>query len=180
MKVIPALYPGLRPALQSGDVVTFDGDTLLGMAIRHFAGRGSHTAMVLRIANVPERIFLLEALEHGLTLTRMSKRISNYRGRVYVTKAPSTTYQRQAIVEIALNMLGAQVKYDYLSLFLNAMHRVPVRMDHGYCTESVQYILTQAGVMEPQPLAMVPNDFLLLDWPQYELAAYSMDSEGQA
>jgi len=172
-----ALYPEARAEFQVGDVVTFDGDHLLGRAIRFFAGPGTHTAMVVRLTDAPERLFLLEALEHGLALTRMSERISCYRGRVYVTMAPATCAQRGNMAVLALNLLGARVRYDWLSLVLNAWRRVPVSMARGYCTESVQYIHQAAGVLAPRDPAMVPGDYLRLGWPTVRLAPYTSEGE---
>jgi hypothetical protein len=170
-------YEAARERFVTGDVVTFDGDTLLGMAIRHFAGPGTHTAMVVRLQDAPGRLFLLEALEHGLALTRMSRRVSNYDGRVFVTTCPATLQQREKMTELALCLIGSQVRYDYLSLFRNAWRRVPLSMGRGYCTESVQYIHQAAGVLTPQAVAMVPGDYLKLPWSTVQLAAYTAEGE---
>lgn len=170
-------YPVAREGFLTGDVVTFDGDHLLGRAIRLFAGPGTHTAMVVRLQDAPGRLFLLEALEHGLALTRMSSRISNYQGRVYVSAAPATDVQRGKMAELALCLLGSRVRYDYLSLFRNAVRRVPLSMGRGYCTESVQYIHQAAGVLTPQTTAMVPNDYLRQPWETVQLAAYTQEGE---
>lgn len=170
-------YPEARDGFQTGDVVTFDGDHLLGWAIRYFAGPGTHTAMVVRLQDAPGRLFLLEALEHGLALTRMSRRISNYNGRVFVSKAPATDQQRAKMAGLALCLLGSQVRYDYLSLFRNAFRRIPLSMSRGYCTESVQYIHQAAGVLTPQATAMVPGDYLRQPWETVQLAAYTEEGE---
>ena len=172
-----ATYPASRAEFRTGHVVTFDGDHLLGRAIRLFAGAGTHTAMIVRLAEAPGRIFLLEALEHGLALTRMSKRISNYNGWVYVTMPSVNDDQQQRCAELGLCLLGSRVGYDYISLFRNAVRRVPLSMGKGYCTETVQYIHQEAGLFAPQALAMRPNDYLLRPWPTVELASYTVEGE---
>lgn len=170
-------YPEAREQFLTGDVVTFDGDHLLGRAIRFFAGPGTHTAMVVRLQDAPGRLFLLEALEYGLALTRMSRRISNYQGRVYVTTPPATNGQPAKMAELALCLLGSRVRYDFLSLFRCAVRRVPLSMARGYCTESIQYIHQAAGVFPPQSTAMVPGDYLRQPWPTIQLAAYTEEGE---
>ena len=170
-------YSCVRDSLHTGDVVTFDSDELLGIAIRHFAGAGTHTAMVARFQDVPGRIFLLQALAPGIVPVLMSHQISGYDGRVYVSRAPSNAVQQLNMLEIGMNMVGNQVRYDYWALLMNALHRVPMKLDHhSYCTEFVQYVHDQVGVLQPQITAMIPGEYLTLGWPTMQLAAYS--SEG--
>lgn len=171
------LYPDIRSSLQSGDVVTFDGDGLVSRAIRYFSGVGTHTAMVFRSRDCPGVVFLLESLEHGPVITRMSRRISNYAGRIFVTRIPATAEQRDSISRLAMLINSARIAYDYPSLFANARRRVALSLSRGFCSETVQYIHTQAGVLHPELFAMTPHDFLQLGWPTLLLASYSLDSE---
>lgn len=170
-------YPAIRPKLATGHVVTFEGSDLLSRAIRFFAPGGSHTAMVLRLADCPDTVFLLEALEHGPTLTRMSRRISNYRGQVHVQMPVITTRQQQAVAAMALRLLGARVGYDYPSLVRQARRRVAMNMKRGFCSETVQYLLTHACVMPPQLDAMTPGELRRALGCEVTLAAYTADCE---
>lgn len=170
-------YPAVRPKLVSGHVVTFEGSDLLSRAIRLFAPGGSHTAMILRLTDCPDTVFLIEALEHGPTLTRMSRRISNYNGRVHIQMPTVTTRQQQAVTAMALRLLGARVGYDYRSLFRNIRRRVALNMRQGFCSETAQYLLTQACVMPPQEVAMTPGELRKALGHEVTLAAYTADAE---
>jgi hypothetical protein len=170
-------YPTVRPKLVSGHVVTFEGSDLLSRAIRFFAPGGSHTAMVLRLADCADTVFLIEALEHGPTLTRMSRRISNYDGRVHIQMPDLTRTQQRALTAMALRLLGARVGYDYPSLFANVRRRVALNMRRGFCSETAQYLLTMAGVMPPQAEAMTPGELRQALGHEVTLAAYTADCE---
>jgi hypothetical protein len=170
-------YPDVRPNLVSGHVVTFEGSDMLSKAIRFFAPGGSHTAMVLRLSDCTDTVFLIEALEHGPTLTRMSRRISNYRGRVHIQMPDLTKRQQQAITAMALRLLGARVGYDYRSLFRNIRSRVALNMRQGFCSETAQYLLTMAGVMTPHEGAMTPGELRQSLGHEVTLAAYTADCE---
>lgn len=170
-------YPDVRPKLVSGHVVTFEGSDLLSWAIRFFAPGGSHTAMVLRLTDCPDTVFLLESLEHGPTLTRMSRRISNYRGRVHLQMPDISKRQQQAVTAMALRLLGARVGYDYPSLVRQVRRRVAMNMKRGFCSETVQYLLTHACVMPPQLEAMTPGELRRALGCEVTLAAYTADAE---
>ena len=173
-----AEYPRMRDTLCTGDVVTFDSDDPLGIAIRFFAGPGTHTAMVARFSDIPERVFLLQALAPGIVPVLMSKQISGYNGRVYVTRPPSSPEQQLSMLRRGMAMVGNQVRYDYWALLMNAIHRVPMKLDeHSYCTEFVQYVHNQEGLLPPRIIAMIPGEYLTQPWPTVQLAAFTQDGE---
>jgi len=171
------LYPDIRRQLVSGHVVTFEGSDMLSRAIRWFAPGGSHTAMVLRVSDCPGTIFLIEALEHGPTLTRMSRRISNYNGRIHIQMPAVATRQQRLITAMALRLLGARVAYDYPSLLCQTRRRVALNMRRSFCSEMAQYLLTQAGVMSPHRLAMTPGELRHELGHEVTLAPYTDDVE---
>ena len=151
-------YPSIRPLLRTGHVVTFEGISLLSRAIKFFAPGGSHTAMVLRLTDCPDTVFLFEALEHGPDITAMSARISDYDGLVHIGMPPVTREQQKKIAAMCLRLKAKRIGYDYDSLFKNARRRVALNMHRGFCSETAQYLLTEAGVLQPQELAMTPGE----------------------
>lgn len=170
-------YPAARYRLRTGDVVTFDGNDLLSRAIKFFAPGGSHTAMILRLTDCPDTILLFESLEHGPTITRMSRRISNYNGQIHISLPTRTVEQEKAIAGMALRMLGARIGYDYPSLFRQIRKRVALNMKRGFCSETIQYILVHAGVLPPQMYAMTPGELRASFGNEITLAPYTVDCE---
>lgn len=170
-------YPAIRPQFVTGHVVTFEGNDLLSRAIKFFAPGGSHTAMILRLTDCPDTVFLFEALEHGPTITRMSKRISNYNGLVHVSMPAISDRQQQAIAAMALRLLGMRVGYDYPSLFRQIGKKVAMNMKRGFCSETAQYILTHACVLPPQIEAMTPGELRDALGNEVTLCAYTADCE---
>lgn len=170
-------YPSIREHLRTGHVVTFDGDDLLSKAIKLFAKGGSHSAMVLRLTDCPDTLFLYESLEHGPTITRMSKRISNYNGLIHISM-PTLAYKDcECIAATALRLLGSRIGYDYPSLFRQIGKRVALNMKRGFCSETIQYILAHAGVLPPQLDAMTPGELRAALSPEVTLCAYTSESE---
>lgn len=170
-------YPAARYMLHTGCVVTFDGGDLLSRAIKFFAPGGSHTAMVLRLKDCPDTILLFESLEHGPTITRMSRRISNYNGQVHISIPTTSAEQEKATSAMALRMLGSRIGYDYPSLFRQIGKKVALNMKRGFCSESVQYILSHAGVLPPQLDAMTPGELRNAIGNEITLAPYTADCE---
>lgn len=170
-------YPAARYRLRTGDVVTFDGNDMISRAIKFFAPGGSHTAMILRLTDCQDTILLFESLEHGPTITRMSRRISNYNGQIHISLPTRTVEQEKAIAAMALRMLGSRIGYDYTSLFRQVRKRVAINMKRGFCSESVQYILSHAGVMPSQLDAMTPGELRDALGNEITLAPYTVDCE---
>ena len=170
-------YPAARYLLRTGHVVTFDGSDLISRAIKVFAKGGSHSAMVLRLIDCPGTIFLYESLEHGPTITRMSRRISNYNGQIHISMPSLTQEQSREIAAVALRLLGSRIGYDYPSLFRQMRRRVALNMKRGFCSELIQYILTHAGVLPPQRGAMTPGELRAALSPEVTLCAYTAESE---
>jgi hypothetical protein len=173
-KVVNAMvrYDEIRPKLVSGHLVTFDGGSLLSRAIKLFAPGGSHTALVLRLSDCPDTVFLFESLEHGPDITAMSTRISNYDGRVILGMPPITIEQQRQITELALRLKAKRIGYDYPSLFRNIWRRVQVNMDRGFCSELAQYILMATGVIEPSKVAQTPGELRVTVGYEHVLAPY--------
>lgn len=171
-------YTDIRPTLQTGDVVTFVGDSLLSRAIRLFAPGGSHTALVFRVPGY-ESVMLWEALEFGLQLRRMRLRISNYPGKVLVSRLHAPASVRADMGRMMLSFLGGDTRYDWLSLFRNIWRRVRLNMSRGFCSESAQYVLMQHRQIPFSYTAMTPGDLLAALPGTIQLAPYSAESEAQ-
>jgi len=171
-------YTDIRPTLQTGDVVTFIGDSLLSRAIRICAPGGSHTAMVFRVPGYGS-VMLWEALEFGLQLRRMRHRISNYPGRVLVSRLDAPESVRTDMGRMMLAFLGSDTRYDWLSLFRNAWRRVRLNMSRGFCSESAQYVLMQHHQIPFNYEAMTPGELLAALPNTIQLAPYSAESEAQ-
>jgi len=133
--------------------------------------------MVLRLNDCPNTVFCIEALEDGPVLTRLSKQISNYDGMVHIQMPSITERQQQAITAMSLRMIGSRIGYDYPSLFANIRKRVALNMKRGFCSETAQYLLTNAGVLPPQSEAMTPGELRQALGHEVTLAPYTAACE---
>lgn len=172
-------YLEVRGGMQTGDLVEWSGNTILGWAIRKFTGRKvSHSAIVLRIAEycgLKDRRFVLEATSHGITLNLLSHRLADYSGKVYWSALKSEfNKHRNPMGEWALLMAGhykkgEKVRYDYKSLLLNALGPVSVNARQLFCSEYYHAALIAAGIVQEGGNAARPGDFIDMNVHQPEI-----------
>jgi len=104
-------YSDARPLMDTGDLLLFRSDGLLGEAIRLFSHANvNHAALIMRIRPYEtdeHRLFIAEALEHGIVMSVLSKRLKDFDGKVFwYPLNDETAQERQAIGERALQWLG--------------------------------------------------------------------------
>jgi hypothetical protein len=131
-----------RDLMQTGDCLLWSSRTLIGRLIQWFCGaEENHASLVLRLheyEGLRNRVFLLEALEHGIVLRLLSDRLKDYRGRVWLHRlTPDLDPHRNKIAVWALNQVGKG--YDYLSLFKQAISRVNADAREFFCSEYVYF-----------------------------------------
>jgi hypothetical protein len=160
-----SLYQSSRDAIQTGDLIEFRSDSLIGRAIRAVTRREvNHTALVIRpddLFGIEDRVVLLEALEGGVAPNYLSQRLDRHRGQAYwlpVRIAGPET--RRRIGRIAVDtFLFRKPRYDYRSLFFQLAFRVSLDAGRYFCSEWCQWVLTQADVLEYRDTAMRPGEF---------------------
>ncbi len=158
-------YKARRPLMQTGDMLTWQSATALGWLIQKFSGSDrNHVGMVIRFRQYDQnRVFTLEALEGGIVLRTLSNRLENHKGKCWWHPLdPVHNDKRHEMGRIALSFVDK--KYDYGSLFRQALGRVSVDLNRLFCSEYCQVVPTQAGVMEPQKLALQPKHYPSQVW----------------
>lgn len=148
-------YHEIRGLIKTGDLIEFGSASLLGKAIRFFTKQEvNHSALALSIdqysAYVGNRKFVLEANPPGIELHTAGKDVADCLaddGTVYwYPLLPKFDNQRNAIADFALQLVGT--KYDYGSLFKNAISRVNADMRKLFCSEFV-FLSLVAGKVIP-------------------------------
>ena len=153
-------YKRRRPFMQTGDMLTWQSATALGWLIQKFSGSDrNHVGMVIRFRQYDQnRVFTLEALEGGIVLRTLRNRLENHKGKCWWHPlSPAGDPDRHEMGRIALDLVDK--KYDFDSLFKQALGRVSVDMARLFCSEYCQVVATRAGVMEPQKLALQPKHY---------------------
>jgi len=154
-------YTAVRPYTDSGDMIEFASATILGRAIRFFTKKKvNHTALVLNLEKyegLKDRRFLLEALEHGIQLSLLSKRLKEFKGRVYWSRLRDEfEHDRQGIAAWAIQQVGT--KYDYRSLFKNMFGKVNQDARAYFCSEFYHMSLVHVGILG-RGVAVRPGEF---------------------
>lgn len=125
-----------RDAMRTGDVILYESDSLLGRIIRWKTDK-SHVSVIVRLPDYEgrkKRRFLLEALNHGITPTLLSKKLETYNGRAWwYPMRDEFDPVRKHIGTWAFSQIG--VKYDYFDLFRSALGRVSQNMRALFCSE---------------------------------------------
>ena len=154
-------YLAIRPEINTGDLLEWGSSTIIGKAIRFVTRKDvNHDSLALRFDRFDgllNRRFCLEALEHGIELNLLSRRLENFKGQVYWYKLkPEYNNKRSAIAGWALKQVG--VKYDYGSLFKNLLGRVSTDARRFFCSEYYFMALEAVGILKADK-APRPGEF---------------------
>jgi hypothetical protein len=155
------LYYLNRHRMGTGDIIEFRSNTLVGWGIRKFTGYSvNHTALVIRLGQYdPNRVFVLEALEHGVVLNLLSRRLAAFDGRAWwLGLKPEYGFHRMDIGRIALGHVG--VKYDFGSILRQLVARVSVDARAFFCSEYAYLPLLEAGLPVRRETAPWPGEML--------------------
>jgi len=153
------LYEQHRPYMSTGDLLLWRTNSALGWLIRLFAGGDvNHAGLVIWLTEYDkDRIYTLEALEHGIVLQPLSERLAKLKGECYwcALKDGYSLY-RTLIGCAALRMVGT--KYDYKSLFAQALGRVSADAKRLFCSEYAVLSWHTAGLPVSIDPAARPGD----------------------
>jgi len=160
-------YHIYRSLMDNGDLLEFSTQSRVGNMIRYITKKDVNHSAILwcvdEFKDVKDRKFIMEALEQGVELNLLSARLRNYRGDVYwYSLRKEFNEYRDKIASICLLAEGRidEIRYDYLSLIRNMYKKVNVDISkYSFCSEFVQWVLEQAGVIEKQNEALRPGEF---------------------
>ncbi len=154
-------YYKYRPRIETGDVIEMKSNTLIGGAIRLVTGKPvNHTAVAIRLGQYySTRVFVLEALEMGITLNLLSRRIAEFSGDVHwLPLKKEHELSRPLIGKEALWYVG--VRYDYLSIVKQLIGRVSADARRLFCSEHAYLSLLHAGLPVKREKAPVPGEMV--------------------
>jgi len=158
-------YISVRKQIKTGDLVEFASASLVGRAIRWVTKRDvNHTALVISprsFAGLRNRRILLEAMADGIVPNLLSDRILKTNGSIFwVPLAPEFDNRRDMIGEwAALEFLQFHPKYDFGSLFKNAIGRVSIDARKYFCSEFAHSSWIKAGILPSGMSAARPGEF---------------------
>ncbi len=144
-----ALYHEHRDHIRTGDLLLWKSHSLLGALIRLFSRQATnHAGLAVRLfGKAGARIFTIEALEKGVRPYFLSSRLEDFDGEVYWYALCDEwdTYEIRQEIEIRM-WKHVGVKYDYPSLFANAIRHVTANEDLLFCSEAVFLELGFSGI----------------------------------
>jgi hypothetical protein len=141
-----------RPAMQTGDLLVWKSDNVVGRLIRKLThAQVNHAGLVIRFQQYDQdRVYTLEALESGIVLRALSERLKNHEGNAWWHPLKEEHGKARANVgRTALCYVG--VKYDFRGLFRQAVARVSIEASRLFCSEYVYLAWRDAGVV-PQDM----------------------------
>lgn len=133
------VYHNVKTQMQTGDLLMWSSDRLIGKAIRwRTLSEYSHASLVIRLAEyegTEGRRFTTEALADGVVLNVLSARLAHYDGRVwwFPLDEEKCRVKRAHVGECALSFIGTP--YDYQSILRLCLRRVSTQMDKLFCSE---------------------------------------------
>jgi len=161
-------YHKRRPEIKTGDAIQWRSESLIGRIIRWRTGSDvNHTSMVIRFPSYSlSRVFVIEALEHGLVLRSLSERLKKHIGRAYhLPLVPGFMLQRRRIGRLALDFIGSAIEYDYEGcIFGNMFGRAKKDPDKLFCSEfwyvAIENIVDITGDETLRNLIHESNEYL--------------------
>ncbi len=169
MKKTLKLYYKNRIKLSTGDALQWKSNTVLGFMIRLFAKSTNtkpwnivnHTSQVITFNEYDSvRKYTTEALEKGIDLNLLSRRLNSYKGEVWCLPLKlKYNHVRRDIGNIALSHMG--IEYDYGSLFKQVLTRVKANREKLFCSEHYFITVKEAfkinGIEELQNITIAPR-----------------------
>jgi hypothetical protein len=145
------LYLTNQDDMRTGDRLEWHSNSVLGKIIRWKTGDWSnHTGMVIRFRDYEgtgkvDKRFTTEALERGVEINRLSKRLSKFDGEVmWYPLLPKFDVYRGYMGAKALDFVGTP--YDVNSLLRQIYRHVPADIRKLFCSEYVFVIGRDAGL----------------------------------
>lgn len=160
-------YLAARDLMKTGDLLQWHSDSLLGEGIRlRKGGDINHTGVLIRLQEyegLERRVFTLEALEHGVVLNLLSRRLEQFDGQCYFHRLrPEFDPQRQAIGERALSCLG--IPYDYPGILKEMFGNAEMGLEKLFCSETGWYSWTgktEGEAPDPEELEQYLKDWFI-------------------
>jgi hypothetical protein len=124
--------------MKTGDLLQWKSNSIIGAAIRwKTKSIVNHSSLVLKLIEYEgdeKRRFTTEALERGIILNYLSRRLEQFDGEVwwYPLKDDQDN-NRGRIGTIALSLIG--IPYDYQSIFRQVFGSVSVDARRLFCSE---------------------------------------------
>jgi len=142
-------YLKYRPQMKTGDLLLWKSRSVIGWLIRLFSrGNVNHAGLVLDLhefAHLIDRRWTLEALEPGIVLHLLSRRLGKHDGSVWwYPLKDDYDYCRLDLGAWAIEKVGTP--YDYGSLFKNALGRVSADANKFFCSEYAYMAYRENGI----------------------------------
>jgi hypothetical protein len=156
MKTSLTCYRKHRPQMQTGDALQWSTSSALGWLIRKFSKADvNHTSLVVDV-NEYNRKYQLEAIEQGIALTSISRRLKDFKGRVWwLPLKDELSDYRDTINQIAFHQVG--IRYDYGSLFAQVFGRVSTDASKFFCSEFAYFCWYGSAIPMHNPTGMAPR-----------------------
>ncbi len=172
------LYLKYRDYIKCGDALEWKSETMLGKTIRLVTGYDvNHTSQVIIFNEFyeddPIRIYTLEALSHGIELNFLSRRISEFKGKIWwLPLKDEYEFYRNEITRHGLERVG--IPYDYESIkkillkyIFFGSHDIKSSLDKLFCSEYVFYNGKDSGlpvVDKFKKVLPVPGEMIFTGW----------------
>jgi len=146
-----APYSIIRKDIKVGDVIGCRGGGLISKIIRKLKGGEwdwSHVAIIIRDAHneATGRVEVLEALSKGgMQRNYLSEVYAKDHGRLFWLPLCCNDKQKKKIMELAVKIVEAKIKYDFKTTWLAVLLPIFVDGKKFNCSEAVWYLLTRAG-----------------------------------
>jgi hypothetical protein len=184
-------YLERRYLIKCGGALEWQSETALGKSIRLVTGYNvNHVSQVITFKDFyedkPIRIYTLEALSHGIELNLLSRRLEEFKGKVYwlPLKDKYFSYNNE-ISRLGLERIG--LPYDFNSIkkilfkvIFFGSHNIRSNLDKLFCSEYVFYNGKDAGlpvIDKFKKTVPVPGEMMLTEWYKVKVLIHNTEDE---
>lgn len=133
-----AKYKEVKDRMKTGDLLQWRSNSIIGWLIRwRTKSDVNHSSLVIRLSEyegMERRRYTTEALEHGIILNFLSRRLEQHDGNVWwFPLKDEWNEKRQAIGENAMALIG--IPYDYQSVMSQIFGKVSTDAQALFCSE---------------------------------------------
>ena len=149
----PLYYP-VRRFIQTGDLMEWStDDNFAAWSIRKKTKKDvNHSAMFVR-SKIPghrDRIFIIEAVSHGVVSSVFTHRLNMHKGKVWwypLDPAKVPMQKRYDMLYWTLTQVGSRKGYDFEDLLKQLTESVALNYNKFFCSELYHAGLIEAGII---------------------------------
>jgi len=148
-----------KDKMQTGACILWRGKSVAHKVMQLWTDL-THASLIIRLDKydlLKDKVFLIEAYEHGLEFNDLEEQMEGKDDDVYLfVPSELSRWNKITIFKDAFNFLAKDKGYDYFGLVYSAVAHPERNPERFFCSEFVDYIWTISGLKRKEPGRYAP------------------------